>query len=351
MTQEAAPQTVVRINRPETLLASLPALFGFTPAESLVVICLKGETGRRRVDVTIRFDLPVDREGEWELLRYAHGQIGARRPDAVHIAVVGGHLEGIDLPHTWMIDRLTSTIRATGTEVIEPMWAPAIRPGAAWACYAGCCAGTLPDPTGTEVAAHRAISGRRMYLDRDDATAAIDPDAAATGPARRQVLDDALAASVARRAGHGANRAAREDLDALRAACARTGRGEPVAEPDLMAMVASLIDPRVRDVALGFVVGCDDTVDPGHAVTLWQLLTRAAPAPEVAEPATLAAFAAMCTGGGPVMSAALHRARSADPEHTLSLLLTQAIEHGMDPEILRTFAVNAATETAATVDF
>lgn len=351
MTQEASPQAVVRINRPETLLASLPALFGFAPSASLVVVCLQGAAASRRVGASMRCDLPTDRQGEWELLRYAHEAMAARRPDAVLIAVVGGDLEGTELPHTWLIDRLGEAMAGSGIDVLASLWAPAIHPGAGWSCYEGCCAGLLPDPTATEAAAHTALLGRRTYLSREDATAAITPDAAAASPARRQALDTALGAAVARRTGHGDLRAVREDLDTLRAACATVGRGEPIAEADLMGMVAALIDPRVRDVALGFAAGCDDTVTAEDATALWALLTRAAPAPEVAEPATLAACAALCAGGGAVMTAAIDRARTADPEHRLSGLVATMIAASIEQQTMRDMIVKAATQTAAEVDF
>ena len=60
----------------------------------------------------------------------------------------------------------------------------------------------------------------------------------------------------------------------------------------MLARVAvALGDPAVRDVCLGFAAGRDPGVDPEHATRLWWQLTRALPAPEVAQPATLLAFA------------------------------------------------------------
>ena len=52
---DAAP---LRLSHPAELLAAIPALLGFRPQDSLVVVCLGGPSGRR-VQLTIRVDLPA----------------------------------------------------------------------------------------------------------------------------------------------------------------------------------------------------------------------------------------------------------------------------------------------------
>ena len=80
-----------------------------------------------------------------------------------------------------------------------------------------------------------------------------------------------------------------------------------------------------RDPCLGFAVGRDPAAD---AQTLWWRLTRATSAPEVAQPATLLAFATLHHGGGVTLSVALERAMRVDPGHQLSQLLDQTSTPG-----------------------
>ena len=58
----AAPDMpVVRLTSPGEIAAAVPHLCGFVPTESLVAVSLRGE--RRRIGLTLRFDLPFADDG------------------------------------------------------------------------------------------------------------------------------------------------------------------------------------------------------------------------------------------------------------------------------------------------
>ena len=346
MTQESAPQarTVVRLSNPGSLLASLPALLGFAPRQSLVLIGVHHVEGGSRLGALVRTDLPTSPEQERALTRAMRNRISLTGAHSVHPVVVAGS-EGLDVPYRGLIDTLGDAFTATGIEVATATWAPEITAGAVWCCYDGCCSGSLPDPGATALAAHQAVAGLVTYRSREEAAAALGPDPVAASARRRYQLDAARDAARHARA-RDRVQAARGDLAAIRDAAERVGRGETLDEDRLVRLVAALTDPAVRDVCLGFALGCDDTVRPEHAHQLWWLLTRAAPAPEAAEPAVLLACAAVETGGGVMASVALERAADADPEHRLSRLLRAAFDHGFDPASLRQFITEAAAGTA-----
>src|SRR5918995_5360528 len=48
--------TVIKLSSPSDIVTALPVILGFHPAESLVVMCLRGP--RRRKGLTLRVDLP-----------------------------------------------------------------------------------------------------------------------------------------------------------------------------------------------------------------------------------------------------------------------------------------------------
>src|SRR4051812_50152036 len=53
----ATEMPVVRLTSPGEIAAAVPHLCGFVPSESLVAVSLRGD--RRRIGLTLRFDLPV----------------------------------------------------------------------------------------------------------------------------------------------------------------------------------------------------------------------------------------------------------------------------------------------------
>ncbi|MEJ2868024.1 DUF4192 domain-containing protein [Actinomycetospora sp. OC33-EN08] len=338
---------VVPIADPADLVASLPPLFGFTPSESLVVLAMHGRPRKRRLGASLRVDLGPP-EQDRALAGAVRDHLVATRPDAVVVVVLSAADPGPDgrPPHAGLVEAVTDAFAEVRVPVDGATWAERVAAGAPHRCYERCaCSGTLPDPAGTRTAAESTGLGRVTYGSRGDLTAALAAEPAADSPRRRALVDEALEAATLDRELTG-RAAARRDLEAVRRAVAEVGAGGVLTESEVARLAAALCDPHVRDMCLGFAVGCDDDVDPGHAEELWRVLVRSVPAPEVAEAATLLAFATLQHGGGAALSTALERAHRADPGHRLSYLLETMLAAGQTPEQARQMVVRAVRETS-----
>lgn len=337
------------------LIASVPALLGFAPQESLVVLGQHSHAGRGRLGPVLRADLPTGDWAEQALLDAVLSRSAAAGVNSVHLVIVTEHSTDTadtietaeDVPaYAGLVDALQDAFAGAGIAVSSVFWTPTITAGAPWRCYGPCrCTGALPDPGASELAAHQAMAGKITYRSRQDAASALAPDPWSCSARARQLIDSAHERAESARA-LGRADAVRDDLDAIRDAVAEVGAGRRLDESTLARVAAALRDPAVRDVCLGFVLG-DSSVDADHAEQLWWALTRATPAPEVAEPATLLAFAAVMRGGGAHANVALERARSADPDHRLSRLLDTMIDRAVDPATLRRIVADAAAEAVA----
>ena len=346
-------QVVVRLGGPQDLVGSLPSMLGFVPEESVVAIAMHRREGRSRVGGMARVDLVAEAaaheraEVDRVLAHALRDRFVRSKPDNIVVVVVSESESGGRPPHAGLVDAVTEAFAELGVPVSGAVWAARVAAGAPWRCYDDCgCSGTVPDPTGTLAAAESAGIGRVTYGSRDEVAAALAPEPAATGRRRRQLVDDAHRAALTDRGLAGAA-AARRDLEAVRHAVAEVGRDVVLAEEEIARLAVALCDPRVRDVALGFAAGHDEAVDPDDAARLWSLLARAVPAPEVAEPATLLAFATLDRGGGAALTVALDRAMAADPDHQLSRLLAALVSSGVDPAALREMVAESSAESAA----
>ncbi|MCD2189800.1 DUF4192 domain-containing protein [Actinomycetospora soli] len=341
-------RVVVSISDPADLVASVPPLFGFTPEESLVVLGLHGPERSRRLGASLRIDLGHAPEDDAVLADAARERLAPTGPDAVVVLVVSAAPPGSDgrPPGAGLVDAVTDAFAGVRVPVIGATWTERIAAGAPWRCFERCdCSGTLPDPAGTRTAAETTALGRITYGSRDEMAASLAPDRGAGSRRRRDLVDDAHEAALLDRELAG-SAAARRDLDAVRRAVAEVGAGTAPTEEEIARLAVALCDPRVRDICLGFAAGCDDTVDPAAAEELWRILVRAVPEPEVAEPATLLAFASLDHGGGATLTTALERAHRADPGHRLSGLLTTMLAAGQTPETARRMVERAVAETS-----
>jgi hypothetical protein len=351
-------EVVVRVSGPEDLVASLPTMLGFVPEESVVAIAMHRRGTRSRVGGMARIDLVpepgppgVDRaEVDRALADALRRHLERTAPDSVVVVVVSDAEPGepgARPPHGAVVDALTDAFAGLGVPVTSAVWAPRVVAGAPWRCYGDCrCVGTLPDPSGTLAAAESAAIGRVTYGSRDEVEAELAPDAATGSRRRRELLDDAHEAALTDRELAGLA-APRRDLDAVRHAAAELGRGVVLGDDEIARLAVALCDPRVRDVCLGFAAGHDAAVEPVDAERLWRVLVRSVPAPEVAEPATLLAFATLDHGGGATLTVALERATGADPDHRLSRLLAAIVTAGIEPGAVREMIAGAAAEAGA----
>jgi hypothetical protein len=323
------------MDNPSDLLAAIPPLLGFHPADSLVVFGLRGPRATE-LALVLRSDLPPpDRAAELAetLLPPLMQQCAA----GVALVVVGGGSPAGDLPHREVVAHCGATFADHGVPVVHQLWTAATVAGGRWQCYdESGCAGVLPDPDGTRLAAIACDAGVTVYDRREDIVATLTPDPPDVLARRSASLDrfsEAEPALDSPQAG----------LAAVQAAIQLAVRQAPdlpdLSDEAVVELAMALSDHRIRDVCLDF----DALPDVAAAERLWTAMAKATPPPERAEPACLLAFSAYARGDGVLAGIALDQAEEADPGHRLSGLLRGALSIGLPPPKLRTAGTRAAT--------
>ncbi|WP_369134157.1 DUF4192 domain-containing protein [Modestobacter sp. I12A-02662] len=354
------PLLTVRLSEPGEVAAALPHLIGFPPRESLVVVSVRG--GRTRsFGLTARVDLPPAGHRAAVVGSLVHSLM-TDRPAAVVLAVVseapddlavdrwpGGADRRPTLPHRDLVHEAVLAFAGRSVPVQETLL---VRRSCWWSydCPRECCApaaGT-PLPEGTSpLAAASALGGQVLAEDRAELARRIAPVGflAAAGMSR---ACDEVGLDVARAtAERGWEDVAEESWAEVQRALLRTAPGSVRAIPDHdVARVAwALRDIGVRDRALTLALGRRAAA----ATALWTEVTRRAPSPLDAAPATLLAVSAWLRGDGAMANVALERALHSDPAYSFAGLLRTALDRCMPPaELRRLIAVTTDPFDAAT---
>ncbi|MGY1670429.1 DUF4192 domain-containing protein [Geodermatophilus sp. SYSU D00710] len=346
------PIPVIRLSDSGEVAAALPHLLGFRPAESLVLVSLRGPGGSR-VGLTVRADLPPPGAAA-ALARTLAAKVVTDGPDAVLLAVVSEapDVAGLpvlppevgvpepwpELPHRDAVHELVLALDAQDVSVREALL---VRGGRWWDydCPHACCepgAGT-PVPGGASPLAAAAVAGGAVLApDRGALAARIAPP---DGPAAAAMAEACLQvgrrhAARLRAVGAAALAAEGAALVADAAAACRPGPATAGARlPDVRVaeVLWALTLPDVRDGALGLALGDDAPA----AEVLWTECTRRAPVPLDGAPATLLAVSAWLRGDGAMANVALDRALAADPAAVLPRLLADGLAACLPPTELR----------------
>jgi Domain of unknown function (DUF4192) len=339
--------TKIKLSNPAELVAALPYLVGFYPRDSMVVVCLQGPSPR--IGLAVRADLPPTGYEE-ELAHSLTGPVLARQPAGVILVVVGGGQPHplLGLPGTAAVSVVSRAFDQHGVVPMQAIWAESLDKGATWSCFERCCGGRLPDPATSKVAAAITAAGMVTFADRDEMARLVAPDDDQT-LARRGALLDAAVGALDRALSEDPDAVIRRHLTLVLDAVDAAGRGElPVTDDQIVRLALALADRSVRDWCLRLCRDDDAAEGSGcraaAAERLWLALTRATPAPELAGPATLAAFTAYLRGNGALAGMALERALQAWPGHDLAALLALALETGMPPSTLARIADDAIAD-------
>jgi hypothetical protein len=343
MTTNHTPR--ITVNHPGELLASIPHLLGFHPADSLVVLGLNGPSAAT-IGIVLRADLPPPSEAR-ELAEYLLLPLAQHDSTAIAMIVIGGGHAGTspdDLPHRELLARCESVLVDGGYPVVHQLWTPNTAGGHRWYCYdEDDCTGVLVNPATTPLAAAVADAGLTTYASRDDIVATLQPEPPATLASRSTSLDhltDTTEPANPPSDDPTPDDSTRADVDTVQAAIAAAATKRPtLTDEDVIQLARALADHRVRDTCLDF----DALPNPAAAERLWTALTRATPAPERAEAACLLAFSAYARGDGVLAGIALAQAEAADPGHRLAGLLRNALALGLPPNKLRVAGIRAAT--------
>jgi hypothetical protein len=315
------------LNRPGVLIAALPAVLGFVPEKSLVLITVdRGEMG-----CVMRVDLSDELSHS---LAHIAEVAAAAKPDSAIAVIVdedGANCRMCNDEYRELADGLATALANQGIELLAAHVVGRVAAGAAWHCADGCGnAGTVEDPSASPLAVAAVLDGRRLYARRAELQAVIE----VADPIRTEALGEAIglrAAGVAERP----DEAARADVEAAIAAATRVADGADLGDDVLARLAWALTDLRVRDTLYALAVG----ENAGQAEELWAALSRTLPEPWRVEALVLLAFSAYARGDGPLAGVSLEAALRVDPAHRMAGMLDTALQSGLRPEKIRDLAI------------
>lgn len=318
-----------RFTKPGALVAALPAILGFVPVKSLVLVTICDGTmgGVMRVDLTDELEFHIG-----HLARVAAGTW----PDsvvAVFVDETGAGCRHCNDQFGVLAQLLKAALSAYGVGLYATHVVDRVEVGGRWRCVDGCGAnGPVDDPSSSPLAVAAVLEGRRLYGKRSElhALIAVDIEREAQVAA---VIDDYDVARHAAVAADGATRV-QSDIEDARAASVRVAAGECLDDATLAAIGCSLTDVAVRDTLYALAVGDD----AGVAEALWTALARTLPPPWRVEALVLLAFSAYARGDGPMAGISLEAALRIDPTHRMAVMLDQALQSAMPPERIRELA-------------
>ena len=327
MTTSQSPD--FHLNRPGVLIAALPAVLGFVPEKSLVLVTVD----RGRMGCVMRVDLS---DGLVDSLEHVAEVAAAARPDSAIAVVIdeeGANCRMCNDEHRELAGLLTTRLAERGIELLAAHVVDRVAAGGRWHCADGCGnAGTVEDPFASPLAVAAVLDGRRLYARRADLQKVIEvTDAARTGALAEVVVGRRPAPSDRPDA------AARDDIEATIAAAARVAGGDELDDHELARLAWALTDLRVRDTLYALAVG----ENSAQAESLWAVLSRTLPDPWRVEALVQLAFSAYTRGDGPLAGVSLEAALHTDPTHRMAGMLDTALQSGLRPEKIRDLAVTS----------
>jgi hypothetical protein len=332
---------------PGELVAALPGMLGFHPQMSLLLVALRGPM--RQIDLVVRSDLPDPvPEHPQSLEHFATHLVSAlmrAEPEAAAIVVVTELVDSAP-PAAEVVAEVAERMRAAAIPLHSSIWASGTRSGAVWGCYERCrCRGEVPSGAAGAFAAGAALGGVVVHEDREALLDLVEP----TDPAGIERRERLVAAAIDRCAATGGAPDPAVGWAAVARALAEAVEGSLVLGDERVAALAvALTAPEVVDAAIvRMAVLARDGAHPERAEhegaaqeraaaeQLWAALSREAPEPEAAVPASLLAVSALLRGDGALANVALDRAQEAWPGHVLSNRLRAVAAWGPRPEEFR----------------
>ncbi len=320
----------LRLGSPADVLAAVPYLLGFHPHDSLVVVGLGGR--RLRVRCTSRADLPPAGD-ERATEQFAAHVAGLAAAQPVHSAILVAYGSTERAQGTLELTRAALEGHAIG--VREVLRAHAGRYWSYGCAHTACRPpeGTPYDVGSSTVAAQATFAGCVALPDREALRRSIAPSGGTTRVSMRQATSrarqrmeawtaDCADASVLR------HRVVGDGSDRVRAALGGCRGGEAELSDDEVAWLSLLLAHiPVRDEAWSLI---EPRSLETHRV-LWTRVVRGAEEPYVPAPACLLAFTAWQQGDGAFAWVAVDRAREADHDYSMALLLSEALARGLPP--------------------
>ncbi|MHA7663652.1 DUF4192 domain-containing protein [Mycolicibacterium sp. HS_4_1] len=322
-----------QLNRPGALIAAVPAVLGFAPEQSLVLVTvIGGEMG-----AVLRVDLS---EGFWGALPAALGHLSgmAAAADADAAVAVIVDEASVDCPmcadlYREVSHELDEALSDQGIELFAVHVVDRVAVGGRWYCADGCGnAGVVEDPESSPVTMAAVLDGRRLYARRADLVDVV----AVTDPQRAEALRSAIEKHAAPVDYPGrTDSEVRADVEHAVACASGAPDGSPLTDDDAVRLACAVADSRVRDTLYALAVG----ENAASAESVWATLTRMLPAPWRVEALVLLAFSAYARGDGPLAGVALQAALDVDSGHRMAGMLDMALQSGMRPDRIRELAL------------
>jgi hypothetical protein len=304
-------------------VASIPALIGFIPDDSLVLITtLTNDDGSASTGPLTRIDLTHLTHHAKDCALHFNRQCG----DLPVFCVTGVVVRSVDgdavgdesLPLRADIDTVIELLAEHGFTDVDLVYVPAIAEGARWRSYRDADrTGVLPDPAATAAAAAAVAAGHTIAASRDDLAAAV--------------IDEYwhLAAHVRLDRADAAIRAARD--------------GElPTDEADIIDLAATFAVPAFRDALLALPDNTTRLAAENLLLHLW----RHSCDPIADQLATVIGIHAYLRGDGTGARIALEHA---DPEQPLAGLLSTMLRHAIAPSKIHEVIHNASADARHTL--
>ncbi len=318
-----SPSPDFHLDRPAVLIAALPAVLGFVPEKSLVLVTVD----RGALGCVMRVDLSDELS---ESVEHIAEVAASARPDAAIAVVVDEEGAGCRLcndEYRGLAATLASALADRGIELLAAHVVDRIAAGGRWHCVDGCGAsGTVDDPAASPLAMAAVLDGRRLYARRAELQNVIALTDSAHAAALADHIEDARAAR--------SDADARRDIESVMAAAARVAEGDELSDETLARIAAALTDLQVRDTLYALAVG----ERAPQAEALWAELSRRLPEPWRAEALVLLAFSAYARGDGPLAGVSLEAALRCDGTHRMAGMLDTALQSGLRPEQIRELA-------------
>lgn len=310
---------------PGALIAALPAVLGFVPVTSLVLVtAADGELG-----AVLRADLP-DAPAQVDQLADLAAASGAEIGIAVIVDDKGAGCPMCADEHRRLAQLLTTELADHGIELVAAHVVAEVAAGARWYCADGCGnSGRVEDPTSSPTAVAAVLDGRRLYRRREELVEVV----ATADPVRTAALGAVIEQTAAPERTR-PDAQARSDIEHALACAEQHHRGHRPSDEQLARLAWALTDTRVRDTLYALAVG--DSA--GRAEALWAELARCLPDRWRVEALVLLAFSAYARGDGPLAGISLDAALRCAPGHRMAGMLDQALQAGMRPDQVRELA-------------
>lgn len=318
----------VRVRGPGDLVASLPALVGFHPARSVVLLVLDGPRGRVRL--TARVDLPAEDLPEQDLDLYwvALGRAlatGAGRVDATHALLVC--VDADTAVTRRAAEAVESALQMVDVPLVDALSVDRGRYRSVRCEDSMCCPpGGREVPSTSAAPATAVLAGQVIHARRSDLGAEIAP-AQGSAAQRAERVMRLMAAAVSSGSIEVTPQSVRDRLDR---ACADAAEGR--VSLDQAALLALLVSSHMgRDLTYQHLT----TRPAGSHRALWAAVCRLLPREHLTVPLVMFGYAAYLEGDGAAANVAHEASEAIDPRHASVCLLGDVLAAAIRPRDVR----------------